>query len=141
MVKSDRATDCVGGKRSSPGRMAGLTHKLSECFSKVDRRFGPKSIHFRLSGLRSRWIISASGEVVCALCRFEDVGAGFEGPRQGGDGSLGNFAQTRLQLGKCLLDQVHVGAIRLSCAMVEFEDSHFERDVSVWRVVCYVAYQ
>lgn len=42
---------------------------------------------------------------------LEDVGAGFEGAHQGGDGSLGDFAQMRFQLGKRLLDRVHVGAI------------------------------
>jgi hypothetical protein len=48
-------------------------------------------------------------EVICASDGFEDFGASVERAHQAGDGSLGDLAQERFQLGIGLFDRVHVG--------------------------------
>src|SRR5208282_2896735 len=44
----------------------------------------------------------------------------FEGADQGGDGSLGDFAQEGFQLGIGLFDRVHVGAVRRQVSQLGF---------------------
>ena len=85
---ASRRPPCVNAVDESRGPLRSLRRRAGCCRVLEFHAWGALR-----SGLRSFRIISADLEVVHALDRFEDVGAGFEGVHQACDRALGDFAQ------------------------------------------------
>ena len=72
--------------------------------------------------------------MLCALCGFDDFGAGFERAHQACDGLLDDYGQMRLKLGEGLLDVGHVGAVGRQKA--QFHDGGLDQSFDLRSPVC-----